>query len=264
MKRLSNFVSAMRGLFLSAVFVAGFISATSESLALPTVRVFPLGGCCFQFGYSLPAAEAATWVSMTATPGGGAVVTGATSTPNFAIAWAPPAATWTHTLGGPYFPVGPAIVVGTACFTPVGPFIVNVTFTDKFGGTYVIPVVLNCPPPAIIVPGGGSIDFDMPNLPKRNQTEEMSGSEAVMGTSIYPNPTSDETTISLTLASNVPVTITVNDVTGKVVSTIENGKTLNAGTHNLALNTANYTSGVYYVTVKSGDYINTIPLNVVR
>lgn len=267
MKRLHTMVSALRGLCISVFFIAGFFGAISQSKALPVPILTPLGGCCFRVAYALPAAEAGNWVSMTITPGGGVAVTGATSTPNFAVAWAPPSATWTHTMGGPYFPPGPNIVVGRICFNAVGGFVVTITFVDKYGNVYTTIYQLNCPPPII---GGfpalntsGTSVGDTGNAPN-NQIEEITASEPVLSTALYPNPTNDETTVSLSLASSAPVTVTVNDMTGKVVAAIENGAVLNAGVHNFPIEINNYSAGVYYVHIQSGDYKNTIQLNVVK
>lgn len=266
MKRLHTMASALRGFIISVFFIAGLFGAVSQSKALPVPILTPLGGCCFRVAYALPAAEAGNWVSMTITPGGGVTVVGASSTPNFGILWTPASATWTHTMIGPYFPTGPNIVVGRICFNAVGAFVVTITFVDKFGGVYSVPYPLNCPPIIGGFPGlnaSGTSIGDSGNTPK-SQIEEMAGIEPVLSTSLYPNPTNDETTVSLSLADSAPVTITVNDMTGKVVSTIENGAIFNAGVHNFPIETNNYSAGAYYVQIHSGSYSNTLQLNVVK
>ncbi len=266
MKRLYTMASALRGFVISAFFIAGLFGAVSQSKALPVPVLTPLGGCCFRVAYSLPAAEAGNWVSMTITPGGGVTVVGAASTPSFAVAWTPASATWTHTMIGPYFPTGPNIVVGRICFNAVGAFVVTITFVDKFGGVYSVPYPLNCPPIIGGIPAlnaSGTSMGDSGNTPK-SQIEEIAGIESVLSTTLYPNPTNDETTVSLSLANSAPVTITVNDVSGKEIAAIENGTVLNAGVHNFPILTDNYSAGVYFVQIRSGRYSNTIQLNVVK
>ena len=64
---------------------------------------------------------------------------------------------------------------------------------------------------------------------------------------VYPNPASSKTTIHLNLESQASVVLSLLDVSGKVLSSKYYGS-LN-GSWNLDLNTSNYTSGVYFITV---------------
>ena len=64
---------------------------------------------------------------------------------------------------------------------------------------------------------------------------------------VYPNPASSKTTIHLNLESQASVVLSLLDVSGKVLSSKNHGS-LN-GSWNLDLNTSNYTSGVYFISV---------------
>jgi hypothetical protein len=72
----------------------------------------------------------------------------------------------------------------------------------------------------------------------------------VTSTSIYPNPTSTSSTVEFNLATSSEVSMTVTDLSGKVVSERNLGQ-LNAGANSSVINTAVFTNGIYYVTVKS-------------
>lgn len=72
----------------------------------------------------------------------------------------------------------------------------------------------------------------------------------VTSTSIYPNPTSTSSTVEFNLATSSEVSMTVTDLSGKVVSERNLGQ-LNAGANSSVINTALFTNGIYYVTVKS-------------
>ncbi len=72
----------------------------------------------------------------------------------------------------------------------------------------------------------------------------------VTSASIYPNPTSTSSTVEFNLATSSEVSMTVNDLSGKVVSERNLGQ-LNAGANSSIINTEAFTNGIYYVTVKS-------------
>ena len=71
----------------------------------------------------------------------------------------------------------------------------------------------------------------------------------VFGLNVYPNPASD--VINVTLNKEVTATITVVDVTGKVVKTTAiNGVST-------SINTAGLSNGVYYVNITDGTSVST-------
>jgi beta-glucuronidase len=88
----------------------------------------------------------------------------------------------------------------------------------------------------------------------------------------YPNPFNPETTIEYTIPvgtrrgeSLQKVTLKVYDVLGREVATLVN-EYQQAGTYNSILNTQNYklSSGVYFYTLRAGDYVSTRKLVLVK
>jgi hypothetical protein len=69
----------------------------------------------------------------------------------------------------------------------------------------------------------------------------------------YPNPFNPSTTISFSLPKKSDVNIKIYNNLGQLVETLYNGET-NAGYHDVVWN-ANVASGVYYYTIKAGDFV---------
>jgi len=73
--------------------------------------------------------------------------------------------------------------------------------------------------------------------------------------SIYPNPFNPVTNIIYGLPEHVNVQIVVYDLTGKKVATLIN-QFQTPGYHSINWNADNHPSGVYFVKIVAGDYIN--------
>lgn len=69
---------------------------------------------------------------------------------------------------------------------------------------------------------------------------------------ISPNPSAENSNVSVSLKSNADCAIQLFDVTGKFVANLFVGN-LNAGTHNFNLNSAALESGVYFITMKTNN-----------
>ncbi len=80
---------------------------------------------------------------------------------------------------------------------------------------------------------------------------------------ISPNPVNESAVLTCTLdqASNVKIELLNAD--GKLVQTVFAGK-LNSGENKMNLNVSNYHSGIYYVTLSSGDKIKSAKFSVVH
>lgn len=78
----------------------------------------------------------------------------------------------------------------------------------------------------------------------------------LFGAELFPNPTTDNLTVRYISGVASEVTVTVTDITGKVVAEFEEG-TQAAGTHELNINTSSFAEGVYYVTIASGNSVLT-------
>ncbi len=66
-----------------------------------------------------------------------------------------------------------------------------------------------------------------------------------------PNPATNNTTINYSIANADNVSLTIVDITGKVVATLNEG-TKTAGAHSIELSTAELTNGVYFYTLTAG------------
>lgn len=69
----------------------------------------------------------------------------------------------------------------------------------------------------------------------------------------YPNPFNPSTTIEFGLPQASPVTLTVFDLTGRLVETIVQQQ-LPAGRHSVSFNGHNLSSGIYFYTLSAGSY----------
>ena len=72
----------------------------------------------------------------------------------------------------------------------------------------------------------------------------------------YPNPFNPATKIKFALPKSSFTTLVIYDVLGRELEIIVNEQ-LNAGTYEADWNADKYSSGVYYYTLKAGDYVNT-------
>jgi hypothetical protein len=78
-----------------------------------------------------------------------------------------------------------------------------------------------------------------------------------------PNPFNPSTTISFTLAKAGKVTVDIFNVSGQKVDTIVN-TTMNAGNHSVTWNASKNSAGVYFYTVKSGNYSKTMKMTLLK
>ncbi len=72
----------------------------------------------------------------------------------------------------------------------------------------------------------------------------------------YPNPFNPGTVISFSLPKASALKLTVLDVTGRVVSTLIDGKK-NAGNYNIKWDGSSFSSGVYFYRLETGDFTET-------
>ncbi|MEW6511989.1 MAG: PKD domain-containing protein [Bacteroidota bacterium] len=79
----------------------------------------------------------------------------------------------------------------------------------------------------------------------------------------YPNPFNPETVISYQLSSTGPVSLRVVDVLGRDVETLVDG-VQSAGKHKATWNARRFATGVYFVTLRAGNFIGTKKLMILR
>lgn len=74
---------------------------------------------------------------------------------------------------------------------------------------------------------------------------------------IQPNPFSSHTQIKFTLPEELPVSIWVTDMTGRHVTTLANGEIHSAGDYEVIFGADNHAAGMYFVTIRAGEYFGT-------
>jgi len=78
-----------------------------------------------------------------------------------------------------------------------------------------------------------------------------------------PNPFNPTTTISFTLAKAGKTTVDVYNVAGQKIDTLVNSS-LSAGSHSVTWNASKFSAGVYFYTVKSGDFSKTTKMTLLK
>jgi hypothetical protein len=80
---------------------------------------------------------------------------------------------------------------------------------------------------------------------------------------LYPNPTNGPANLDFNLTKSGNVTIQIKDITGKVVSTTEEGA-LGTGMQHIKLNTENLKTGVYFCTLNTSNGSQTFKFMVTK
>ncbi|MGK9477002.1 T9SS type A sorting domain-containing protein [Melioribacter sp. OK-6-Me] len=79
----------------------------------------------------------------------------------------------------------------------------------------------------------------------------------------YPNPFNPTTNIEFALPQSSDVKLVVYDALGKEVAQLVNGH-MNAGYHRVTFNASNLASGVYFYTIKAGDFYSVKKLMLIK
>jgi len=79
----------------------------------------------------------------------------------------------------------------------------------------------------------------------------------------YPNPFNPVTTLSFAIPVDSEVTLSIYNLQGREVSTLISGN-LDAGYHSVIWNADRNSSGVYFVKMVAGEYVNTQKLMLVK
>lgn len=80
----------------------------------------------------------------------------------------------------------------------------------------------------------------------------------------FPNPFNDILKVVYSLPKDENVTITLTNLLGQTIQTVEQSEFKTAGIHRLDINTANLTEGVYYITFKAGNEIKQKKIVLIR
>jgi len=73
----------------------------------------------------------------------------------------------------------------------------------------------------------------------------------------YPNPFSGYTTIEYTLKADSDVTLTILDLNGRQIAVLVDGRQQTVGTHTATFDGSSYPAGMYYYTIRAGEYAGT-------
>ena len=79
----------------------------------------------------------------------------------------------------------------------------------------------------------------------------------------YPNPFNPSTTLNFALPLDSEVSIAVYNLQGREVVTLISGN-MDAGYHSVVWNADSHSSGVYFVKMTAGEYVNTQKLMLVK
>ncbi len=79
----------------------------------------------------------------------------------------------------------------------------------------------------------------------------------------YPNPFNPSTNISFYLPQSAEVQLTVYDVTGRLVATLENGLR-NAGSHVIPFDASALSSGMYFYKIEAGEFSETRKMMLIK
>ena len=79
----------------------------------------------------------------------------------------------------------------------------------------------------------------------------------------YPNPFNPVTTLSFALSVTSNVLLEVYDINGRLINELIKSN-MDAGYHSVIWNADNNASGVYFVKMVAGDFVNTQKLMLVK
>ena len=79
----------------------------------------------------------------------------------------------------------------------------------------------------------------------------------------YPNPFNPTTTLSFALPVDAAVSLSIYNMQGREVSTLIDAN-IEAGYHSVVWNADSYSSGVYFVKMIVGEYVDTQKLILVK
>ncbi len=92
---------------------------------------------------------------------------------------------------------------------------------------------------------------------------EEAGQVAFSVDAAYPNPANPTTTIGFTLAEAGHVSVDVYNVAGQKVDTLVDGE-MSIGTHSVVWDASQFSAGVYFYTVTSGNHAKTMKVTLLK
>jgi len=80
----------------------------------------------------------------------------------------------------------------------------------------------------------------------------------------FPNPFNEQTTIQFDISEETSTTLTLYDMSGKIITKILDNEILSQGKHEVSFNGNGLDAGVYYYTIQAGTYTGTQRMNLMR
>lgn len=130
--------------------------------------------------------------------------------------------------------------------------------TLQSGTNYKIPATVSLP---VAWPNDGNLinpmrhyfvsglEFDQADFVSVKNLNKDNGFEV---TNNVPNPFSQQTTFSINLTENAPVTVSIVNMLGTTVATYDKGN-MTSGSHTITIDATNLASGLYFYNVKAGN-----------
>jgi hypothetical protein len=100
------------------------------------------------------------------------------------------------------------------------------------------------------------VDWTTPSLSKSAEQEQQSQQSIPAGYALeqsYPNPFNPSTTITFMIPVNSYVSLKVYNSLGQVMAELA-GREYSAGRHSVTFNASNLASGIYYYSMRAGEF----------
>ncbi|MBX7205591.1 MAG: T9SS type A sorting domain-containing protein [Bacteroidia bacterium] len=88
--------------------------------------------------------------------------------------------------------------------------------------------------------------------------------EGIVAFRVYPSPFADELKITYSIPKDDEVTITISNLIGQTISTLENRALKSTGTHKVSFNAHQLPEGIYFVTFTTGGKVQTKKVVLIR
>lgn len=134
----------------------------------------------------------------------------------------------------------------------------SLTIQVKFGLSTDNPATTGSCNPSALLPNSTSYRFKWRINPASSIDNNL---QAALGLKLAPNPTTENTTLSLNLNKSMDIKVSVVDVVGKEVKAVFDGN-MTSGSQNLSISTQNFANGMYFVRISANGNSTTLKLVV--
>ncbi|MCH7763264.1 MAG: T9SS type A sorting domain-containing protein [Candidatus Marinimicrobia bacterium] len=157
------------------------------------------------------------------------------------------------------------IISGDAYIGILGSINLNPISTDSIVGQFNVSAIQPVIPPGTINISNGTIQLAAMVMPQVGIEDEPEIPEKIKLVPAYPNPFNPVTTIRFSVVETLHATsLHIFDITGRLVETLISGEQLPTGNHSITWNATQQPSGVYFVRLISGSFIQTQKLILMK